>query len=90
MIQYIYIFIFQDDHEDDVDYLIDILQQNTDVQCVLFDHGISSQTTPINDITNNKHKFIMISWRRLTMMTGCTPPENITEDINQANKIFQH
>ena len=36
------------------------------------------------------HKFIMISGRRLMMMTGCTPPENITEDINQANKIFQH
>ena len=36
------------------------------------------------------HRFIMISWRRLTMITGCTPPENTTEDINQANKIFQH
>ena len=35
------------------------------------------------------HKFIMISWRRLTMITGCTTPENITEDINHANKICQ-
>ena len=49
------LYIFQDDHEDDVDYLIDVLQQNTDEQCVLFDHGISSQTTPINDIINTNN-----------------------------------
>ena len=32
----------------------------------------------------------MISWRRHTMMTDVPLPENITEDINQANLICKH